>query len=245
MVLEDHKRKGKTFIPPLLADGVPLRETFWHMERLPEIFWIAVIIERLGLEVALERVFELTQAIQATISRLRESDKVVRPYLTSSHMDFSRVEREAILDEHREADWLKTLNALIADLVVVWPQFPLAYLAVTESSAELDVLVKEVKKQIGCCLDRHDELALHVQAIVVATELRAGNTKLPKGLGIPDLNALFEYPESEESQHAAGFVVTSCNSIVSGPPNTGEDGDASWPRTFWNRCYKLDSCEYE
>ena len=48
VVLQDHKRKRKTFIPPFTQMLGPLREISWVKTMLPELLWIALIQDYYG-----------------------------------------------------------------------------------------------------------------------------------------------------------------------------------------------------
>ena len=50
-VLSDHKRVGKKFIPPLIAELGPISEVRWINDLVPELVWLALLSERYGLEV--------------------------------------------------------------------------------------------------------------------------------------------------------------------------------------------------
>jgi hypothetical protein len=244
MVLEDHVRKGRKLIPPMLAMNAPLKETNWHVERMPEFFWIALLINRIGLKITLDLVKQMTQAIQSTISRLRNTEIAIRAYIISEHNTFSAEEKQEIVIEHGDSNWLCTLRPHIADLSSIWPDIPIGYLSFNNSLAKGSDLLDEISNVIEICSYRHEKLALHVQTIVVQTELETGHLKIANRLPIPDLNAIFDYPHTDESQHAAGFVVTTCNCLIMHRHGL-IDLPFTWQRSFWNRCYNLQSCKYD
>ena len=47
-VLQDHKQRGKTLIPPVTHMLGPLREVSWVKTILPELLWVALIQDRYG-----------------------------------------------------------------------------------------------------------------------------------------------------------------------------------------------------
>jgi hypothetical protein len=245
MVLEDHVRKGKKLIPPLLAMDSPVESTTWHVERLPELFWIALLTARVGPEEAFNLVLQMAQGIQATIERARNGAAPIRSYFMSEHLSFSSAERQQVVDEHRDSEWLHALRPHFDDLAAVWPGLPARYLSAGEPTKGLIGLVEEVKAIVGQCLHRHDRLALIAQTTVVAAEASSGHLMFAQGLTIPDLNAIFDYPNSDESRHAAGFVVTTCSSIILLPHGPNSPPVFTWPRQFWNRCYRLQPCEHD
>ena len=48
-VLRDYRQEGKRFIPPFLQH-MRLKESRWTDDRVPELVWIALLIETFGLE---------------------------------------------------------------------------------------------------------------------------------------------------------------------------------------------------
>jgi hypothetical protein len=242
MVLEDHKRRGRKFFPPMFD---MLQETRWHVERLPELFWLAFLSNRVGDRQALELAYEMAVDIESTIKRLRANEQAFRAYLPSEHMSCSEVEREQILADHREANWFSELRPHFSDMAAVWPDLPFTYLAFSDIGEPSAALVSEVKSLLHACFHRHDKRALVIQATTVALECRTKKMFFAHGLDIPDLNAVFDYPDTDESQHAAGFVVTTCGGIILHRNGLDEEPDSSWQRSFWNSCYRLEPCEYE
>ena len=52
VLLADHKRVGKRFLPPFVHLLGKFVETKWVDRPLPELLWIAILIKRLGLRKA-------------------------------------------------------------------------------------------------------------------------------------------------------------------------------------------------
>ncbi|UUO08691.1 hypothetical protein M4951_10310 [Blastopirellula sp. J2-11] len=242
MVLEDHQRRGRMLVPPMF--DMPLQETRWHVERLPELFWLAFVGKRLGDRQVLELAYEMAVDVEATIKRVRKDDKAFRAYFPSEHMSCSESERKQVVADHSNAKWLRELRPHFAEMAAVWNGLPFRYLA-SDIDEPTDDLILEIKGILQECSHRHDKRALVIQATIVALEFRTEKMFVAQGLDIPDLNAVFDYPETEESQHAAGFVVTTCGQTILCRKGPDEAPDFSWQRSFWNVCYRLEPCEYE
>lgn len=46
-VLSDHKRQGRTLVPPIMhVAGERLKEVAWHLEMLPDFLWVALMLGR-------------------------------------------------------------------------------------------------------------------------------------------------------------------------------------------------------
>ncbi len=59
-ILQDHKRKGKTFIPPLMHRIGPFKETNWAKTMIPELLWIALIQDCYGYHGGVELIISLS-----------------------------------------------------------------------------------------------------------------------------------------------------------------------------------------
>ena len=177
MALSEYVRRGKKLVPPIMAMATPIRETNWQVQRLPEIFWIAFLIGRLGPKAAFEYMCEMTKAVQATLNRSRNETRAVRAYLLSEHVSMTDNERRLILNEHREATWLRAFGPNISDMSAIWPDLPTHYLRRDGANGVVNRVetIGEVKALLAQCADRHDKLALIVQASIVAAELECGH----------------------------------------------------------------------
>ena len=244
MVLKDHVRRGKKFIPRM--HDLPVRETVWHMERLPELFWLAFVVNRLDARATLELAYEMAVDIESTVKRMRSDKKAFRAYWLSEHNSCSDNEREQIVTDHGDSNWLRELEPHFVDMTLLWPDLPVSYLiSPTDDRTTIPEIVGEVKDLLRHCSYRYDKRALVIQAMTVALESRTRHLFFPRDLDIPDLNAVFNYPNTEESRHAAGFVVTSCGAMTLCRSGPNGEPDFQWQRSFWNSCFRQEPCEYE
>jgi hypothetical protein len=183
--------------------------------------------------------------IGATIKQVRHDDKAVRPYLLSAHRSYSLGEREQILIDHAKSQWLCELGRHFADLAMIWDAIPTAYLKVLGTKrVKKSNLQKEVKEILRTCAHRYLRPALFIQATLFSLECRIGNLGFASDIEIPDPNDVLCYPDTEKSRRAAGFVVTSCGSMIHIVHSENEFG-LQWQREFWNSCFRLEPCEYE
>jgi len=244
MVLEDHVSRGKKRIPKLLAGPIPFQDTTWHTERLPELFWLAIALNRLSYRDVLERSFEMANEIDLSLRQIRGNEVVTRALLMSEHLALSVSEKQRLFTTHNNAPWMLAFSPIFADLKLIWPEVPVAYLAPNPANKSIDELTAEVRELLSATMDRNDGLAIAIQSVAVMTEIRTGHLMFLNGVEPPDLNAVFDYPETEASQHAAGFIKVNCTSMIF----RGRDKnkcDFDWQRMFWNGCFKLQGCEYD
>src|SRR5260370_26438566 len=106
MVLKEHVRKGKKLIAPLMSGGTLLQQTVWHVQRLPALFWLAFLTSRIGESTVSELVFRMTEAVQGTINASRAKQTMIRSYLMSEHLALTETEKQRIVTEHDQREWL-------------------------------------------------------------------------------------------------------------------------------------------
>lgn len=244
MVMEDHKKVGKKLIPAFLQD-FPIEKTKWQTQRLPEVVWLGILCNRHGDQLSFEMMKEMTASIRAVVCSMRNSDHTIRPYIPSEHLTFSCIERDAICKGSSDSPWLKSIKPALQQMAAVWPTFPLSYLLGEDRGEFCRNFVREVKELLENCRHRYSKEALLLQTMFVALEIETGGLYLAKEISPPDLNSIFDYPDTEESQKAAGFVVTTFNSTIMMRSILGQESQFDWPRKFWNTCHKLEPCEHD
>lgn len=130
--LQEHKRKGKSLIPPLL-DVPNLAFTSWMNERLPEMLWAALLVTNLKRKDALalfrkvaeyaQRFESSSESVDITHSGLQRLDadsrkeileiisfdpdakKALRPVLLLKELPSRDVWQDAINDQPHSEDW--------------------------------------------------------------------------------------------------------------------------------------------
>jgi hypothetical protein len=117
MVLGDHVTKGKKLLPPMMAAGHHIELGECMLDRVPEFFWLAMLVNRIGLKAASEHVVAMSKTIQSTLSRLRRDKKVFRAHLFCEHSRLTKEERISIA--RTCAKWTVPIKPLIGELKTV------------------------------------------------------------------------------------------------------------------------------
>jgi hypothetical protein len=112
-------------------------------------------------------------------------------------------------------------------------------------NSKCDDSVKMLRNLLAKTVDSHSKASLFIQGVDAAVELRSGNTKIREGVDIPDLNAVVDYPNTEESKNVAGFIVSFDSFLISAGFLNNEQPDITWQRQFWDICYRLEPCEFD
>ncbi len=244
MVLEDHIKRGKKLLPPLLADGFPVYETLWYIERLPQFILLALFLEDNLFVDAVDTFCQMNVSYASILKDFR-GNKIFRPIRMGEHLDLDEYEKQAINQRSEGAAWRSNICPYLKIISSLFIANPMGYLSGTSTNSHnsnCDDNVKMLRNLLRKTVDRHSKASLLIQSVAVAVELHSGNTRICIGVDLPDLNAVVDYPNTEESQNAAGFIVTHANSIATGM-NQGQP-DMTWQRQFWDSCYRLEPCEF-
>lgn len=227
-VLQDHKRVGSKFIPPFVQQ-IPLQEVS-HVKRVvPEILWIAVLTEMLGMKPGTDASVEIARAA----ARL---DPTGHFCLCSNFNTLSQSQKSEMAVEFAEKDYV---SRGLAPLVALYPACPLAFLC-----REQDLSARDQPADIRWLTDLLPELfdkdsvkAVQMQAGAVYIEFLTDKLKVNEGLALAQFPEVEKYPNTELSQRVAASIRSALKMFV------GQlAADEEWPRYFWNRGGELSDC---
>lgn len=85
--------------------------------------------------------------------------------------------------------------------------------------------------------DSRSRFSTEVLACLYHAALCTGTVKLVAPVQVPNLDAISDYPDTDESRQVASSIRALCNFLV------GHGAASSaWPAAFWNRGYELSGC---
>ncbi len=234
-VLEDHKRVGKRFIPPLVARLGELRETSWVKRMVPEVLWIALLQGDLGWRLGAQAAVEVGLVAQSLRPRTDGWFGLTSPYATFTGRD------QAILcDRLGESKLFAETRRILAPFVSAYPESPLAFVCEGMKRVDQPKFISRLRRLVEQILDKGDIAALRAILAVLEIASRAGLFRVFDGLALANIGALDDYPKTEASQ----LVAASLRSIA---PMLEQDSirgtNAVWPDYFWNRSLAVDRCE--
>jgi hypothetical protein len=245
MALEDHIKRGKKLLPPLLANGMKVHSSLWQIERFPQLFLLALYLEDNSLADTINIFLQMNVSYASILKDFR-CDKIFRPIRMGEHMTLNEHEKQAIRNRSEGAVWRANINPYLIRISSLFMTNPMDYLLNTDTvanSCNRDDNIRMLKIILIKTVDSHSKTSLFIQGAELAVELRSGNTKICKGVDIPDLNAIVDYPNTKESQHLAGFIVASSSMTTSGMDDS--QTDMVWQRQFWDSCYRLEPCKFD
>ena len=232
-VLRGYRRVGKRFIPPFLQH-MNLAENRWMDDRVPELIWIALLIQVFGLK----RGTEIALILAKSAAKCAQSTQKAFA-AASDYTMFKNEWGDRLCLELKAARVLEEARMGLSALIDHYPEFPLSFLGNPESMAESTPAstLDDLGKTIASISDREGYAGTFAQATVVCIYFANDQLKVPPNTGLANFPAIEEYPMTDESQ----WVAASVRSAVTGLLTRGVSPD--WRNSFWNQGRSLGSCE--
>lgn len=234
--LAGHKRDGKRFIPPLMQ--LPgMRQQSYVKDMLPELIWLGLIHDRKGYVFGRHTLEVVVDVVKDRESDDSGSGNFAMQYAYSS---LSQEEKQRIVQQWRSRSMLHHIQHALAPLTLLYDdEFSMRFVGPPETAIPREALVRQIRDCVANHLDKYHLPAVALHGSLMLTRLLEGKLRFTKDIDIPDFNAAFNAPDSEEGRRAAGFMRASA---------LGEMGmldvSNSWARHFWNRNAVLSPCEY-
>lgn len=235
-VLKDHKKVGKKLIPPMMQ--LPnLKETSFIDNTLPCLVWISALFLRNSDKDAVHNLVEFLRECKDVLGDdkspplafLNNFDKLTENQKKKIIQDLGGDYKAAFL-----RDSLTHQNQLLHE-------YPLSFIF-TEAPDELEhnQALEMLKEDVSALLDRYSIHSTKVQTTAIVSMAATGKLFFSSKIDLPDFNAIFTDPESEESRRVASFVRANINAGA-GFQDT-EGGENSWAKLFWKQAFDLEPC---
>jgi len=239
-VLQDHKQRGKTFIPPFTAKLGHLEEVSWVKTILPELLWIAHVQDYHGLREGVRLITALSRAVQ----RSSPSDKRRVFAAASSFEQLTSEEKSTVRDDLAGSGELFLIQKSLTRLVAFYPLCPLRFLYLLDPglSSDRDQNLQGLKALVAGLYDKTSRDAMMVQATAIWLAFDSDALKVHEGLSLASFPEIENYPRTELSQKVAAGIRSTINMFF-GPAFHSVSTD--WPRYFWNRGLEIDRCYFE
>lgn len=237
-ILSDHTKVGKVFKPPLMQLE-KLEETSWVKSTLPELLWIGLILENCGLQSGVDLCLALAREAQ----KIQSEDQNNWFAATSSYTALTAHSKNIVRQRLLELNKSQPIRKALSSLIYFYPECPLAFLFkdfVMDLSVEEDALT-EFKEILASMYSKRDRLPIWVQEGVYIA-LVAQKLHVPQESGIANLEAVTDYPDTEESLRVGASVCAICNMLIG---MTLQESNSGWSDYFWQRGFEIDNCEYQ
>jgi hypothetical protein len=229
-ILGDHKKVGKTLVPPMLEYLGEQGIVSWEDRILPELIWMAVFIENLGTKRGVE--------VCARIAKLANGILSDQYFAFASSFDLLSTEQKKTLvklinNENCYEEAYKSLSPLLQ----LYPECPLKFLDNHQENPILTQTVHDFKKTLSKYYNRYAQPAMIIQSNVVYFAAICGKLYYFTDVKVPNLESIISDFESEESKHACASVRATVNGFIG---QIHEKVSDHWPRYFWNRGIQIE-----
>jgi hypothetical protein len=240
-VLLDHLKKGSTFYPPFtFKSGKPdVQEVEWRADILPELLWLALLINTAGFE----RAKLISQNMGYWASQCHDAKFKPNFGLVSGYAALSELSKTRLVDHLKHHDFIGDLRSALSPLIYLFPECPLNFithghdLETTKESA-----IEAVGDALSACLYRGEKLPTLAQGVYYDILRASKKLYIPRDLTDHKTELLIDYPDTKESQMTAGFMRCCATSIPMEKTLEGNDNSLQWPRSFWGQCSKIGTC---
>lgn len=238
MVLEDHIRNKRRLVPPFRAAmGDNFSPYSWSLQIVPEVFWIALLINELGPV----RGVEVARKLGNAAADVSKKDPKPLFATVTSFSELSDEEQRELLDKIDE-EALSDFRAVLGNLSAVWPETPLSFTGL-KCSDEAQKVINHLSPTLEEMYDRHSRAA--TLAISTVVYLGFDQRKIMIAKQVFDNNAtafkdIEDYPESEASRKAGSFFRAMTPMLLLAKEDAVDLPD--WVKTFWNGLSAISNC---
>lgn len=235
-VLGDHQKIGSRFVPPFVHKLGALGEIRWLDGPLPELFWLALLNERYGLQKGAH--LGLTLAKAASEVRKGSGKMWFAPasaFASLTPEDWAQV-RQVLAASGDLGALHEGLSSLVG-LYPACPLFPLFPGAVPEGAGPQAGLSKLTDLLAGL-FDKSSKPATLMQANAVYIAFVTELLVVAPTTSLANFPAVADYPDSEEARRVGAAVRATINGFF----GHWQPEPSTWTRYFWNRGLQLGGC---
>jgi len=229
-IFSDHQKIGKTLIPPLRQYIGDNSTVSWVDQILPELIWMAIIIESLGVKRGVE--------IGASIAKSANTILPKEFFSFASSFDLLDSEqKKKLIQLLKHENCLDELRSSLKSFLQLYPECPLKFLGDnSEQSIEIQTVI-DFKQILAKYFNRRAQPAMIIQANVVYFIGICGKLHFSSKVQVPNLEAIVSDFDSDESKGACARVRAFVNGFMG---TSSEKISDHWPRYFWNRGIEID-----
>jgi hypothetical protein len=217
-----------------------LKTSQWVLERLPELIWIAELIENLGDRMSLDI---LTTFVKAA-HEVWQSGDPGPSFIASCWEEMRKEVQENVQKMLDDQDKLKFVRRALAPLHSLYPEYPLRFLLPkSKPPSDQASLLEAFKARFTSYFDRFERPALKLHSHIFIAEVNAGLMHLPDGAPLPDFDLVYTSGRVDHddlaTSYVAGFVRSSAMSMFAAFKSAR--GFTAGP-AFWRQGLQLEPC---
>lgn len=239
-ILEDHKRKGKIFQPPLLSTGIFI-ETGWIDYAIPELIWILLLINDYGVDEGSSLSLEFSCiADDFIISKIENNGSAAS--MSSYLFLLSEKEKKSFIAQLKGRGILSKIQNSFDGFNQLYRQSPISF--ITKSGKRggrffQDQYLEKYKKILATFFDKTSFNSSVVMANVFNFLVTKNRFFVVEGNELPNLNDILNYPSTEKSKRVAAFLRSSIGIYFE---ETNYNRSNIWVKYFWENSIKIEPC---
>lgn len=229
-ILNDYKKVGNKLISPI-NQILNIKKTSWEDNILPELIWIALLIQANGHN---RNTSHIIEKFADVIQKDFPNDKII----TCS--DFS------ILDHQTKQKFLSIFSS--DDIYVIdnafrnftyyFPDFPLSFFINQKDTSKFTHSLEPIKNLMREFIDKYSKLSTQVLSMAVYLLSLQGKLLFSSEKLVPNIESVKDYPDTEEARKTAASLRATSFMLVH-----SENKINNWSNDFWIRSCDLDECE--
>jgi len=246
-ILGDHGRSKNRLIPPLLmAFGNKFTPYSWATQIVPELLWVALLIDKYGLGPGGELVAEIG-SMGAELSQYEAKPNFSK--ITS--FSYLSSEDKNVLRERMGGSKISMLSEALRPLHYLCPDNPLNFIENPELSGQEGQLTEDQETEylselLDRIYDRQSKISAFTMAIAMYSEIVQGRVIVSEDIARKlheDMLEISSYPDTPKSRAAAASFRASAGFLVM-DDGTGTESSNSrdWVEYFWACVSGLGDC---
>jgi len=227
--LDDHKKSGKKFITPF-NDGFNLKAVNYESETIPQVIWLAIVLEDLGDRIGIEFLNEMAKLVNTDNSDKIEMHTML---MLSNYELLSMKDKDKTIEKWMKNGILSQLQTSLSQFLNLYPMSPISFISTAESTHDLE----RFKSILDKLLDRVSRLSTMTQAVIIYNQFTCGRLTVDPSTSLAKFPEVKDYPKTEISKQIASNIRASIKTYHHiGLLNL----NSNWSDTFWNQSYKIE-----
>lgn len=235
--LNDHKKIGKTYIPPMAQLGI--EEVSYINDLLPEIIWIGLILDCVGYRSGI-KIFETFTDCAWEIHKKTNHD-YLNLALCSSFLMFNDTEKVALVNKFEELNVLDDIRKYVSPILSLYEGCPLSFLGGSNNLIENKVLIERMRSCVDRYFSKYDQPGVILQTAAMYSRMLTGHLILLKNVEPPKLDSILVDFESEDAKRAASFVRAT---VIMEINPLRDNALSEWSKSFWDQGIRIDACKF-
>lgn len=239
-VLKGHVPQGLKFVPKILALGEfnqQFNEVPYVRVILPELIWLALLNQRLGNEQGAKVVEIVASAVKQTTGHKRTWFAAV-----SCCTELSDTAKQNIAQALDQNGLRKAVSGALQPFVELYPEFPGAFLVVSDPSRNDLEFLPELKKVVDNLYDTESGAAVFMCASAVYAAFCLDILKVNPNVSLAKFPEIEKYPSTELSKRVAAACRATSLQMVG--QNVIQAQLTTWSSYFWNRGLELEPMDW-